>query len=289
MSRNVVMVLASFLLVFLAGPSIAGETEEKSLWEVRIGGGVVYWPHYIGSNQHNTLPMVLPYVLYRGDFLRADREGLRGIFFSSKRFALDLSISMSSPVKSKNNDIRQNMPDIPFTAEIGPRIVFQIYGGEDGPDVLGRVPWRRVWDIHGNPAGWTVEPEILIRKYNMPPWDISLIVTASLLYGSTDYHDMFYSVDEQYSETWRPAYRAREGLNSYLLSVVLGHTFSDKFSTWFFVRWRNLSDSVVAESPLVKSRDNISAGLWFSWSYWESETKAKKKPRLIEPDDDIGS
>lgn len=280
-------VLASFLLAFLAGPSIAGETSEQPLWEAGMGGGVIYWPHYIGSNQHNTVPIALPYALYRGDFVRADRGGLRGILFSSERFALDLSFSMGSPVKSKDNDIRKNMPDIPVTAEIGPRIVFRIYGGE-GLDVLGRASWRRVWDIHGKPAGWTVEPEVRIRKDNIPPWNIGLTVKASLLYGSTEYHNLYYSVDESYREPWRPAYQAHEGLNSYLLSLVVGHSFSDTFSAWFLVRWRNLSDSAVADSPLVKSRDNIAAGVWFSWSFWESETKASKKPRILQPDDDMG-
>ena len=45
-----------------------------------LGGGVVviHFPAYRGSDQGGVIILPFPYLEYRGDFLKADREGVRG-------------------------------------------------------------------------------------------------------------------------------------------------------------------------------------------------------------------
>src|SRR5690349_18225110 len=52
------------------------QAEEKPLWEAGLGVGAVTFPDYRGSDQANVYPLPLPYFIYRGKFLKADREGL---------------------------------------------------------------------------------------------------------------------------------------------------------------------------------------------------------------------
>jgi hypothetical protein len=50
---------------------------DQPLWEAGVGVGVLRLPHYRGSDQSHTWVLPVPYFVYRGEFLRADREGAR--------------------------------------------------------------------------------------------------------------------------------------------------------------------------------------------------------------------
>ena len=68
--------------------------------------------------QNHVLP--IPYIVYRGEFFKADRDGIRSIFFDNDTFEVNASAGASFPVDSKNNDARQGMPDLKPTVELGP-------------------------------------------------------------------------------------------------------------------------------------------------------------------------
>src|SRR3990170_1134091 len=64
----------------------------------------------------------LPYIQYRGDVFRIDREGAHGDLFRSDRLKLDISLNAGPPAKSGRNGARSGMPDIDPTVEAGPSL-----------------------------------------------------------------------------------------------------------------------------------------------------------------------
>ncbi len=74
------------LLLAALGASVSGHAEPghaelKPLWEAGLGIGAVTFPDYRGSDRTQTYMLPVPYFVYRGEFLKADRNGLRGLFF----------------------------------------------------------------------------------------------------------------------------------------------------------------------------------------------------------------
>lgn len=91
------------------GPAHA---EQKPLWEAGLGVGAATFPDHPGSDRTQTYVLPAPYFVYRGEFLKADRDGLRGRFFNSDRIELNLTMGASAPVDSTDNAARQGMPDL---------------------------------------------------------------------------------------------------------------------------------------------------------------------------------
>jgi len=96
-------ILSSVVCVAALGTSFSGHAQQKPLWEAGLGIGAVTFPDYRGSDRTQTYVLPVPYFVYRGEFLRADRNGLRGRFFDSDRVELNLTMNASPPVDSTDN------------------------------------------------------------------------------------------------------------------------------------------------------------------------------------------
>ena len=66
-------------------------------WELGAGIGGLRAPHYIGADEFHEYVVPAPYFRYESDVLRADRSGVRAVFFESERLAVTLSGSGSLP------------------------------------------------------------------------------------------------------------------------------------------------------------------------------------------------
>src|SRR5205085_11463785 len=64
----------------------------EPLWEAGIGVAALGLPDYRGSDQSRFYAFPLPYFVYRGEIVKADRQGLRGIFFKTDRIDLNMSV-----------------------------------------------------------------------------------------------------------------------------------------------------------------------------------------------------
>lgn len=279
-----------YTVLIVSAPSRADEQKRLPLWQIGATAGAISVSQYVGSDQRYNVPVIFPSFIYRGDRLRARREGVRGLLFSSKNLSVDVGFAGGLPVYSSGNRARDGMPDIPFTGEIGPRLVVRLYGNGDGNrvNILARLPVRTVGRVDGKTAGWTFGPDIIVTNINHLPFGLNAYVSAGLKYGSEEYNNLFYGVDEEYSESWRTAYKANEGISWYSLLFSVGRRFNSRFSTRLYLEWFSLAGSVVADSPLVKKRNNLSVVLWFSWLPWESKNKESDIHRLPEPEEDIG-
>ncbi|MGZ9075873.1 MAG: MipA/OmpV family protein, partial [Burkholderiaceae bacterium] len=114
--------LRAILYLLLAGASTSPFAQEQALplWEVGGGATVLRVPDYRGSEEVRTYVFPLPWFVYRGEFFRADREGVRARLFDSERVDLRIGIGGSVPVDSDRNQARQGMEDLRPLFEVGP-------------------------------------------------------------------------------------------------------------------------------------------------------------------------
>jgi MipA family protein len=273
--------LCAVMLSFaaLATPSHA---EPRPLWEFGLGPTFLSLPDYRGSDEARGYIYPFPYVVYRGDFFRVDRQGLRGIFFESDRVKLDISAFATPPVDSEKNRTRQGMPDLDPTIEVGPLLNVTLARDRKKEWALElRIPVRAVIATdfsETRSAGFVFYPHInldLRPTFLDGKWNFG--VQAGPLYGTRNYHQYFYGVDAQFATPDRPAYDARGGYSGTLALTSVSRRFRN-FWIGGFMRYDTLKGAVFEDSPLVKRDHSFMAGIAIAWVFAESS-------RTVEADD----
>ena len=268
--------LAVLLLAGLpAGHSFAAE---KPLWELGAGMSALSLPDYRGSDESALYAMPFPYFVYRGEFLKVDRNGLRGTFFDSDRIELNLSFGASLPVNSDDNRARQGMPDLDPSVEIGPALDINLWRTADRRYKLDlRLPVRTALNVSNSlhDIGWVFSPRInldITDVPGLPGWNLGVL--AGPMYGSERNHEYFYSVDSAYATPDRPAFDAKGGYAGSQFLLALSKRYP-KYWIGAFARWDSLNGAAFADSPLVKSDRYFAAGVGFAWLLGESTRKVE--------------
>ena len=240
--------------------------EEKPLWELGLGVGAIAFRDYRGADTTHIYPVPVPYFIYRGKFLQADRDGLKGKLFHQDRFEINISLSATTPVRSSS--IRQGMPDLRPTVEIGPSVDVHVWRSMDQRvkfDV--RMPVRAAFTIESSPRsiGWFFAPTLNIDVADaagLPGWNLGLLTGP--LFAARRYDDYFYTVAPQYATQARPGYQASGGYAGSQLLASLSKRFPS-YWTGAYVRYDTLAGATFEDSPLVKSRGYWSAGIGIAW------------------------
>lgn len=253
-----------------AGPAAAAE---KPLWELGAGLSVLRFPDYRGSDRSDNYVVPFPYFVYRGEFLKADKNGIRGILFNTDRIDLNISVGASLPVKSDDNTARQGMPNLKPTLEVGPSLDLALWRTDDRRYKLDlRLPVRTAFTAESgmHDIGWVFSPRLNLDVRNamgLPGWNLGLL--AGPMYGSDRNHQYFYSVDPQYATATRPAYEARGGYAGSQFLVAVSKRY-DRYWVGAFARWDTLKGAVFADSPLVKRDSYFAAGVGVAWILGQS-------------------
>ena len=250
---------------------------ELPLWEAGAGVAVLNFPDYRGSDERHTLVLPIPYLVYRGDFLKADRESIRGQFYKDDRLDLHVSVNGSIPVDSSDNAARQGMQNLDPTLEIGPNLTVSLLRSATMHLNL-RFPLRAViaTDLsHVRDEGWVFQPQINVDFYDRfpgPGWNLGL--AAGPVYGNRRYHNYFYGVAPQFATPERPAYEAGAGYSGMQLVAALSKRYP---SYWVggFVRADTLSGAVFENSPLVRQQGSFAAGFALAWVFGRSQTQVE--------------
>jgi len=263
--------ITGFLLL-LVGPSVHSSEKTLPLWELGFAGGFFSLPQYMGSDERYTLPLGIPYLIYRGEIIKADRDGLRGALFEKDQFSVDLGFSFGLPV-SNSNKARQGMSDLFLTGQVGPRLNWEFKALANRSTISTHLPVRFSLDTHGNTLGWVAEPSLKWEKKHLGKAEnISARLDIGLLYAQQRYNDYYYGVPARFATPERAEYQPESGLHSYflLLSSTLQQT--QQLNIGFFLRLRTLDSSVVADSPLVRDKVYLSTGIGFTWIFMKSKT-----------------
>ena len=221
-------------------------------------------PDYRGSDQYRAYALPLPYVVYRGKWLKADREGARALLVDVDRVKVDVSVAASVPTRSRDNVAREGMPDLPATGEIGPNVNITLYRTA-GAKLDLRLPLRGAITFQSSPKfiGATFSPNLNLDLTEVAGgWNVGLL--AGPLFGDRKYHEHFYGVDPIYATATRPAYRASGGYAGWQALAATSRRFGN---TWVgaFVRYDSLRGATFADSPLVRSRSALTMGFGVSW------------------------
>lgn len=272
-------IVSSILLTsLLAGVIGVAGAADQPLWEIGAGVAALSFPAYRGSDQRHDFLLPVPHFTYHGDFLKADRHGIRGSFFDSDRVDMTVSLALSPPVSSDRIDARSGMSDLDATFEIGPQIDLTLWRSANRARFFKLLlPLRGAFTVEGTPRdiGWVFHPKLnvdITDLSTLPGWNIGLL--AGPLFGNRRQHAYYYSVDNQYATATRPAYAAAGGYAGMQYLAALSKRY-DRLWVGGFVRYDNLSGARFADSPLVRQKDYWAAGVAVTWIFGESSTRVR--------------
>lgn len=249
-------------LMALAGTAQATEPRQEPLWELGLGAGALTLPHYRGSDQNFNQLLPVPLVVYRGQFLRATRDGARAVLLDSRRLEIDLSLGATPPLASADNRARTGMADLPATVEFGPNLNLTLADGREWKLDL-RVPVRAGLTVQRDPrsVGWTAGP-LLNLDLRLQGWRLG--AQAGPVYGTQRFNALFYDVGAAEATATRPAYRSRGGYGGWRWTLAASRRM-DRLWVGAFLRQDRVDGAVFEASPLVRQRGNWSAGIAMSW------------------------
>ncbi len=253
-----------------AAPALS---KEEPLWEYGLGVGAVAFEDYRGSDTTHVYPLPIPYVVYNGEFLKADRDGVRGTLLHQDRVDLNLSLNATTPVRSDRE--RSGMPDLRPTVEIGPSLDLHLLRSDDGHIKFDlRMPLRAAFTVESSPRmiGWTFTPRFnldVADPMGLAGWHLGLLTGP--LFADRRYHDYFYSVAAQYATETRPEYQAAGGYAGTQALASVSKRFP-RFWVGGYMRYDTLAGAAFVDSPLVQRKSYWSAGFGISWMIRRSST-----------------
>src|SRR6201996_2607110 len=258
------------LLADTAGPGLA-RADEKPLWEFGLGVGAVAFQDYRGADTSHVYVLPIPYFIYNGTLLKADRNGVRGLLFNQSWIELNVSGNATTPVR--RNATRAGMPDLRSTLEVGPSIDMHLWKSEDQKvrfDV--RLPFRGALTVEARPhyIGWEFTPYAAVDIKDvagLTGWYFGAL--AGPLFADRRYHDYFYTVDPQYATPERPAYQASAGYSGAQVLASLSKRYPS-FWVGAYVRHDTLAGAVFESSPLVKRNNYWAGGFGVAWMIAQS-------------------
>lgn len=255
-----------------AAEGSGAEAKKLPLWELGIGVAGLRMPDYRGSDQANNYLLPLPYVIYRGEWLKADREGARAVLFDAKRVEVDVSVAAAAP--ARHNAARQGMPELAPRIEIGPSANLDLYrAADDRVRLRLQVPLRAAFTLERSfqDVGMSFTPHLNLDLRGFGGgWDLGL--QGGPIFANRRFHDYLYGVDPPYATAQRPAYAARGGYAGWVALAGVSRRFHD---TWIgaFVRYDSLRGAVIAASPLVRSEHALMLGFGVAWVFAVSDQR----------------
>ena len=265
--------LARSLAAACAVVAADGHAETRPLWEAGVGLGALILPDYRGSDESRAYLLPIPYLVYRGEFLKADREGVRAEFLDSDRVKLEFAFGASQPVRSSNNQARQGMADLKGSFEVGPSVSINLLRSDDRERRLDlRLPVSTGVTLGGGfrGIGWQTSPRLNLDIGDVAGfrgWNLGL--ATGPIFQSRKRDAYFYDVRSDDVRPDRPAYRSSGG---YAGAQVLA-ALSKRFERWWvggFVRADTLRGATFEDSPLVRRRSAFAAGLAAAYVFGQS-------------------
>ncbi len=155
--RMIILRLAGAVLAVAA---TAVQAADKPLWELGVGVAPVTFPAYRGADEQVSYTFPIPYIVYRGDRLRVDRGGARGMLWDSDNIEVDLSFDGAIPVDSSDDGPRAGMEELDPILEVGPSLKVGLAETDSGR-LEFRLPVRAAIAIDDGVTrqeGWKIHP-----------------------------------------------------------------------------------------------------------------------------------
>jgi outer membrane protein len=256
------------LVTLLVRPALAGQ---RPKWELGIGSVFFTQPDYVGNDEYRFRPIPFPWIVYRGERLRMDRDSIQTRIFGTDLVRLDLSAGGQISVDSDDCDLRHGMPDRDWMTQVGPTLKFKVAHSDDGRHVLDvDVPLRTAISVNIDDVdyqGLVSSPKL---QYRYEPDSWRLDANAGLEFQDNGYNEFYYGVAPKYATVDRAAYGAEGGYSGLRLSAGVSRYFGP-FYVGLFARWINLDGATFEHSPLVGSNNTFVGGVAIGWILMKSD------------------
>lgn len=268
------MIRVFFYLLCLSSNLYA---HDLPLWEAGAGMLNFRAPHYRGSKQSKDYYWPLPYAIVRAKNIQADNSFLRGNFYYSKDFSIDLSLNAGLNVNSKDNDLRQGMPNIGNSFEIGPMVRWFIWKSADEDNLFNlEMPLRSVFATNFKSIDHIGFFSIPYLNFISAPqsWNQFWAIETSIgpMFGTKKYHNYYYKISENYALPERPYYESKTGYSGLQGSVMA----TKRYKNWLFfpfIRYDYLKGTAFEDSPLVQTRHYQLYGFGIIYFFAHSKEK----------------
>jgi outer membrane scaffolding protein for murein synthesis (MipA/OmpV family) len=280
-----------FLLAFIVfgyeDPLAEGKEEKpvddvRPLWEVGVGAFAGWLPDYPAAGHNTIRTIALPYLVYRGDFLRVGGEENRGAvsgrFLKNDRFEFDVTLSAAFPVDSSDNNARRGMPDLDFLFGIGPQLIFKLVNEPGHRKLDFNLQARAVYStdfssISGR--GYVFNPKLSYTHEHVTDLDLKVFTSAGPVFATEKLMDYFYEVTPEFVTPVRPAYDADAGYLGSEITLGVSKRFNSRFRALIGTRLGIHYGATNRDSPLFKDELNVGVFSAFAWSFAQSERPAR--------------
>jgi outer membrane protein len=260
-----------------AGLALGGtvQAQGQALWEIGAVGLGVSQQAYPGAGQQVNRSLVLPFVIYRGRYLRADREtaGLRAL--KTPQFELDLGFAGAFAARSDDIDARRGMPDLGTLVEAGPRLTWNLSGATGGAGWRLELPLRGVFDLDDRAAhrGMSFEPRLVYSKRADGGGSNSVSVAA--IVADRRLARTLYEVTPAFALPDRAAYEARSGLVAWRLAGSITYPITSDWLLFGIARVDALAGAANRDSPLVRRSTGATLVLGMTYTWLRSQRRAE--------------
>ncbi|MAD74361.1 MAG: hypothetical protein CML20_06125 [Rheinheimera sp.] len=263
----------SILLLTMGVCSFSAKAEPATdlpLWEAGLLGLSIQQLAYPGSNEQVQRSFILPYLIYRGDFLRADRDNVGLRAFKSETLEVDVGFAAALGASDGDIKVRQGMPELGTLVEAGPRLRWTISDNIWGSRLRLDLPLRAAFDVEEGMrySGISFEPALFADVTTTD--DLSYTLGVSALFGSEKLTDRFYQVAEQFSQSDRPEFDAKPGLIALRFTGAISKKFSSNWRGFSFARYETVSSAKNQHSPLVAQNGGWSVGIGVTYIWARS-------------------
>lgn len=266
----------ALLACWLAAPALAqtgSAAADLPLWEVGVGAFGASQQAYPGASEHVRRGLALPFVAYRGKYLRADRETLGVRAIDRPRYEVDIGFAGNFGTPANDSEARRGMPELGTMVEFGPRLKWH-FGPVNGGDRLrAEFALRGVFDLDDRfrNKGAAFEPR-LVWERDQGPWRYG--ASAGALFGDRKLANTFYGVAPADATPDRPAYSAEAGLIALRFGANVSREMTSDLRLFLFGRIDSVAGAANRASPLVKRTVGASIGVGLTYTFARSSQRA---------------
>lgn len=277
------MLLSSSLLakelaeqaVITASPSEPASTS-LPLWEAGLFAAGITQPAYPGADEGASLLLGLPFVIYRGEYLRIDRGSVGVRAIKTPRTEVDIGFGASLGSRAEDIEARRGMDDLGMLLEFGPRLKINLGDVSEGQSSSRiQLPVRAVFDVndHFKYRGIAYELQWVTDMEFPSDWNVTSNLGA--VFGDQQLADTFYRVAPGEATSVRPAYNARSGLIALRATVLASRLFTPDMRIVSYLRFDSVQAGANHASPLVRRDTGWTIGLGLAWTLAQSERHAR--------------
>ncbi len=246
-------------VVWCCAPVVCAD-EDK--WTFGLGLGNQTLADYRGSAYYKTQFSPIPFVMYRGEKLKIDRDGMRSDIWRSDRVEFNISVDAALHLRSSDNPLREGMPELGTALEIGPSLNIRLSGDDFQAGWSLRLPVRMANSFSSDgvtPIGFLWSPKLTWKQAAVKnAWQTTL--NFGPIFADADYHQYYYGVDPDFATAQRGIYEAKAGYSGSFAKI----SAKRQWHQWWLasnLRYDYLGGASFLDSPMLEEKSSVTVSV----------------------------